>query len=539
VENIMQTKNKYFVYLRKSTDAEDRQIQSIEDQKKELEKVARQFQLGIAGVFQESKSAKAPGRPEFNKMIADIRKGKASGILCWKINRLARNPVDGGEIQWLLQQGIIRSIQTPAREYKTGDNIIMMSVELGMANQFSLDLSKDVRRGMISKAEKGWRPGRAPIGYKNDRYGEKGDKKVLVDEKKFPGVRKMWDLMLTGNYSVPKIIDIANDKWGLRTKYRKTETKLQERHGYTIFTNPFYYGEYEFAGNIHQGKHKPMITRDEFDFVQKILGKKGKPQTRHKDLPYRGIIRCGECGCSITTEVKIKRLKSDNSLKSYLYHRCTKRKLGVKCNQKPIAYDELNKQVFKTLNRITIPQSYLDFALEVLNEENVLESENRTTLIKNQQKAFDDCLKRIDNLIKLYISPDNAKRELLSDQEFKDQKAALLKEKMNIQQELKKLDERINDWMDLTEQTFKFATYAKANFANGDYETKTRILHALGSNFILKDGKLGIELKKQYHLIENGIKAIEAKSAGLELEKFSIEKAKTGVYAPVFDALSG
>lgn len=535
----MQTKNKYFVYLRKSTDAEDRQIQSIEDQKKELEKVARQFQLGIAGVFQESKSAKAPGRPEFNKMIADIRKGKASGILCWKINRLARNPVDGGEIQWLLQQGIIRSIQTPAREYKTGDNIIMMSVELGMANQFSLDLSKDVRRGMISKAEKGWRPGRAPIGYKNDRYGEKGDKKVLVDEKKFPGVRKMWDLMLTGNYSVPKIIDIANDKWGLRTKYRKTETKLQERHGYTIFTNPFYYGEYEFAGNIHQGKHKPMITRDEFDFVQKILGKKGKPQTRHKDLPYRGIIRCGECGCSITTEVKIKRLKSDNSLKSYLYHRCTKRKLGVKCNQKPIAYDELNKQVFKTLNRITIPQSYLDFALEVLNEENVLESENRTTLIKNQQKAFDDCLKRIDNLIKLYISPDNAKRELLSDQEFKDQKAALLKEKMNIQQELKKLDERINDWMDLTEQTFKFATYAKANFANGDYETKTRILHALGSNFILKDGKLGIELKKQYHLIENGIKAIEAKSAGLELEKFSIEKAKTGVYAPVFDALSG
>ena len=148
-------KIKYFVYLRKSTDTEDRQIQSIEDQKKELIKYADQFNLEIAGEFQENKSAKAPGRPEFGRMLSEINRGKANGILCWKINRLARNPVDGGEIQWLIQQGVIQSIQTPGREYKTGDNVMMMSVELGIANQFILDLSKDVKRGMQSKAEKG------------------------------------------------------------------------------------------------------------------------------------------------------------------------------------------------------------------------------------------------------------------------------------------------------------------------------------------------------------------------------------------------
>jgi len=535
----MENKIKYLAYLRKSTDAEDRQVQSIEDQKNELEKFARLLNLDIAATFQENKSAKAPGRIEFNRMLGEIKKGKAQGIICWKINRLSRNPVDGGEIQWLLQQGTLQSIQTPGREYKTGDNVMMMSVELGMANQFVLDLSKDVRRGLISKAEKGWRPGRAPIGYKNDRYGDKGNKEILVDEEKFPIVRKMWDLILTGEYSVPKIIDIANNEWGLRTTCRKKQIKLQVRHGYILFTNSFYYGEYKYAEKIYQGKHKPMITQEEFYYVQKMLGKKGKPQTRHKNLPYRGIIRCGECGCSITVEQKVKLVKSENSLKTYVYHKCTKRKIDVACSQKAISFEELNKQITRELDRITIPQSFLDFALEVLNKDNALEAGNRNILIKNQQKALNECISKIDNLIKLYISPNNANRDFISDEEFKDQKANLVREKASIQNELRKLDERLNEWVDLTEKTFKFATYAKAEFATGGYEVKTRILHALGSDFIYKDGKLAITLKKQYQIIENGNKRIVAENPALELANFSLDKAKTGIFAPVFNVLSG
>jgi site-specific DNA recombinase len=535
----MENKIKYFAYFRKSTDAEDRQIQSIEDQKNELTKFARQLDLEILATFQENKSAKAPGRIEFNKMLAEIKKGKAQGIICWKINRLSRNPVDGGEIQWLLQQGTLQSIQTPGREYRTGDNVMMMSVELGMANQFVLDLSKDVKRGLISKAEKGWRPGKAPLGYKNDKYGDKGNKEILVDEERFPLVRKMWDLMLTGEYSVPRIVDIANNKWGLRTATKSKDIKLGEKYGYEIFTNPFYFGEFDYAEKTYQGKHKPMVTQAEFCYVQKILGKKGKQLTRHKNLPYRGIIRCGECGCSITAEEKIKLIKSENILKTYIYHKCTKRKIDVPCSQKAISFEELNKQIVKKLDRITIPQGFLDFALEVLNEENVLESSNRNILIKNQQTALTNCISKIDNLIKLYISPNNANRDFISDDEFKDQKAGLIKEKVSIQNELVKLDERLNEWVDLTEKTFKFATYAKAEFATGDYETKTRILHALGSDFIYKDGKIAITLKKQYQIIENGNKKLIAEYPALELSKFSLNKARTGIFAPVFDVLSG
>jgi len=234
-------------------------------------------------------------------------------------------------VMWLMQQGIIQSVQTTGREYKTSDNTILMSVELGMATQYSIDLGRDVKRGLVSKAEKGWRPGRAPIGYKNDKAGDQGSKVIHTDEDKFPLVRKMWDLMLTGNYSVTRIVDIANNEWGLRTTSRKREIRLSDRHGYVIFTNPFYYGQYEYDGKVYNGNHKVMVTPEEFDYVQKLLGIKAKPQTRHKMLPYRGLIRCGECGCFITTEIKSKWVKAEKTLKSYIYHHCTHRKTEIKC----------------------------------------------------------------------------------------------------------------------------------------------------------------------------------------------------------------
>lgn len=535
----METKTKYFMYLRKSTSSEDRQTQSIEDQKKELERIAKQLKLEIVGIYQENKSAKRPGREEFNKMLTEIKKGKANGILCWKVNRLTRNPIDSGEIQYLLQQGILQSIQTSGREYKTGDNVLMMSVETGMANQYIIDLSKDVKRGMLGKAEKGWRPGLAPIGFLNDKGGDQGNKVIHVDEERFPIVRKMWDLMLTGNYSVSRIVDIANNEWGLRKPTRNGGMKLHESHGYKIFTNPFYYGEYEWDGKSYIGKHKPMITQAEFNYVQKLLGIKTKSHTRHKILPYRGTIRCGECGCHITTELKIKRIVSKNIIKEFIYHHCTKRKLDTKCEQKGISYDKLNGQILEKLDKIALPESFLSFAIDILNRDNELEVDNRNIQIKNQQKALRDCQDRIDNLISNYISPANADKDLISDKELKERKASLIKEKAEIEQQLDSLSRRADEWLELTEKTFNFAVYAKKNFTNGDYETKTSILRALGSEFILKDGQIEITLKKQYQLIEKSLETTNAENQRLEPTVFALDKTKTTPSEVVFDNWSG
>src|SRR3989344_8761729 len=121
---------KFFLYARKSTDVEDKQVLSIDAQLCELRALARKNELEIIEEFVEKKSAKIPGRVIFNDMMSRIGSGEAQGIICWTIDRLARNPVDGGQIQWLLQQGVIKHIQTHDRSHFPNDNVLMMSVEL-------------------------------------------------------------------------------------------------------------------------------------------------------------------------------------------------------------------------------------------------------------------------------------------------------------------------------------------------------------------------------------------------------------------------
>jgi len=150
-------KIKYFLYARKSSESEDRQVQSIDDQVNRLKKLANDLNLDIKKTYTEAKSAKKPNdRPVFDEMIRRIENGEADGILCWHLNRLSRNPIDSGKLSWLLQQKILKSIQTIERQYLPDDNVLLFNVESGMANQYILDLSRDTKRGMLKKLNAGW-----------------------------------------------------------------------------------------------------------------------------------------------------------------------------------------------------------------------------------------------------------------------------------------------------------------------------------------------------------------------------------------------
>src|SRR3989344_979581 len=253
------TKIKYFLYARKSSESEDRQVQSIDDQINRLKELVGTLGLSVKEILTEAKSAKKPYiRPVFATMLERIEKGEAQGILCWQINRLSRNPIDSGKLSWMLQQGTLKSIQTIDRQYLPDDNVLLFSVESGQANQFILDLKKNVKRGTDSKLEKGWRPNLAPQGYLND----KEEKTIIEDPLSFSLIRKMWDLMLTGNHTPPKILDIANKEWGYRTRKFKRGGggELSKSGIYKIFTNKFYAGIIEWDGRDIEGKQKRMVS---------------------------------------------------------------------------------------------------------------------------------------------------------------------------------------------------------------------------------------------------------------------------------------
>ena len=183
-------KIKYFIYARKSTESEDRQVLSISSQIDDSKKVADKFNLKVAKVFSESKSAKQPGREVFNEIIERIKSGEVQGIICWKLDRLARNPVDGFQISCLLQNGIIKHIKTPEHDYYPEDNVILMNVEFGMANQFIIDLKTNTKRGLMAKVNQGWNPCVAKPGYMGDKFSLKGEKKILKDPERFDLLKK-------------------------------------------------------------------------------------------------------------------------------------------------------------------------------------------------------------------------------------------------------------------------------------------------------------------------------------------------------------
>jgi len=514
-----------FIYARKSSESEDRQVQSIEDQINKLKELANNLGTTIKDILTEAKSAKKPYcRPVFDDMLKRIEKGEADGILCWQINRLSRNPIDSGTLGWMLQQGILKCIQTMDRQYLPDDNVLLFNVESGMANQFIIDLRKNSKRGMEGKADRGWLPSRAPIGYLN----EKLEHIIIEDKERFELVRKMWDMMLTGNYTPPQILKIANDKWGFRTAKTKRGGggELANSVIYKMFTNIFYTGMFEWSKKLYKGNYKPMINLEEFDRVQALMGRNGKPRAKSHEFAYTGLIYCEECGSMYTASEKTKLIEKDQTFKTYVYYNCTRRKKGTNCSQRnPITLDKLEEQVDIELERYSILPKFKDWALEILNRENNKEIEDRTKVYETQHKAVAETQKEIDNLTKMRY------RELIDDETFVKERDGLKDKITKLKSNLRSTENRAEKWLELTEKTFNFACYAREAYTSGTLERKREIFSALGWNFSIKDKIVRIVANDWFVPIEKAYPELEAEYRRLELQKYLTAEARNAAFA--------
>ncbi|HEX2896756.1 MAG TPA: recombinase family protein, partial [candidate division Zixibacteria bacterium] len=502
------------IYTRKSTESEDRQVLSIESQIRELKDYAQSQGLKVSSVHSESRSAKSPGRPIFSELITQIQKGKIRGILCWKLDRLSRNPVDGGALIWAMEEGHLKAIHTPQSSFfNSGNDKFWMQLEFGMAKKYVDDLSDNVKRGIKSRVIHGWAPGVPPLGYQND----KANKTIVKDEIRFPLVRKMWDLLLTGNYTPNLIVSISNKEWGLTSRRfnRIGGGAIGYSTIYKLFTNPFYFGKIQHKGLLYDGSHVPMISFAEFEKAQEILMRRTNPRPKKIEFAYTGLITCGECGASITAENKVNKYG-----RRYVYYHCTKRKGGVKCLQRVIEQKTLEDQIISFLQSITISNRLKEWATTTLRELDEEENTYKSTKHRSRQSRILGLKNELNQLINMKM------RLLISDEEFTQKRNELFLHKQRLENQQRSDNRSASN---SARDVFDFATRVEKAFKIAAPNIKREILRQVGSNFILMNKILNIHAHKPLNEVRNFNLNYESQFARFELQESSSTKAKDGL----------
>ena len=557
---ITMSKYKYGQYARKSQEAKERQALSIPDQKKEFERAISRYGLRVTKKYEESKSAFKPNnRPEFDRMLEAIRSGQIDALLVWHLDRLCRNPKEGGELLQMLQDGIIKEIRTTSGDVHNQDSDhFVLQVHFGMANQYSRNISRNVRRGNRGKISRGHIPGgRLPDGLMHGVAADGTTKINIIDPKRFPKLKKAMHKIIYEQFTPMEALCYLNDELEYLTKRSKKQggNGLSKSAWYRCLTNPIYMGD---LSEYHQHHHTDdidyvaefphMLTLDEFNKLQLILGKKGKRRSTTNNWPYNGSMGCGTCGSAIVTEerwqmvcssckhkfaltksrdecpkcqLKIEEMKSEPI--HYMWVKCGKSKKlsdGSRCPERSLPIDDFEGQVDVALKCIEIPEEFKDWAIDCLRDLHQDDSKQHAVNLRKAQVKYNQVDSQLRNLILMRTTGE------IDEDEFQMMKPALKEQKKKCEDSLQQLQEHTDNWIDKIEQIFDFATYARHWFEYGTVEQQRSILQALGSNIFLHDKKVWVDQLKPFVALKELKNSEEYEKITFELKEKSLESVK-------------
>lgn len=472
---------KFAIYCRKSTDSDDRQVLSLDSQKSTLLKIARDNKLEVIMILEESKTAKKPGRKEFDKLIQLVDKGKIQGILCWKLDRLSRNPIDGGTISWYLQQGKIQKIKTHDRDYLPSDNFLMMSVELGMANQQIRDLSMNVKRGLRTKVEKGGWSNKAPLGYLND----KATKEIVVDPERAKYIVKIFELHNTGSYGYR---DIAEElfKEGFRSI---SGSKIYKAKIQQIINNPVYCGFVKYQEYVNKGTHQPLISKTTFDYAKEVSLAKLHPRKKNHFFPLRGFVTCSSCECMFTATKK----------KGHDYYYCTNGKGSCFEHKKYLRENTLYEKIAKVLEDIPFDEELVELMYEGAKQKYKHMTGYNGEALETLKIELATLITRESRLLDAFLDLK------ISEAEYQAKNLEIRNRIVYLQQDIFDLEEKLNNLsltLEPTKQFFLDCISKQKKFLDAIPEEKQKTLSEVLWNLSMKDGEvLNYKLKSPYDIL--------------------------------------
>lgn len=343
---------KYCLYARKSTESDERQVQSIDSQVKEMLQIAERENLEIVDIRRESKSAKDSGnRPIFKELLKDITEEKFNAILTWAPDRLSRNAGDLGSLVDLMDEKKLMSIRTFGQTFSNSPNEkFLLMILCSQAKLENDNRGINVKRGLRARCERGLWPTCPPTGYfKEKRVDHKGQ--CLIDPDRGHVIRQMFEKVAYEKWSGRKLYNWLRFDLNFRTALGKKHLSLGNI--YRLLENTFYYGPFEYprgSGNWYQGKHEPLITKDLFDLVQDQMKNSQLVRRENIEFAFTKIMTCGLCGSGISATEKFKKLKN-GGYNRHIYYGCTKaRDKNCKCGY--ISEEDLIKQLQKQIDKL-------------------------------------------------------------------------------------------------------------------------------------------------------------------------------------------
>ena len=338
LDNQSTSQLKYCLYARKSSESDERQAMSIDSQLAEMRALAENEGLNVVCELQESHSAKDSGkRPVYNRLLKGLANDEYNAVLTWAPDRLSRNAGDLGAVVDLMDQGKLLHIRTYSQTFTNNPNEkFLLMILCSQAKLENDNKSLNVKRGIRTKCEMGWRPGVAPLGYMNRAFGGVND--IILDPDRADLIKEVFHKAGYERWSGRRI-KAWLDEQGFTNRSGKSVSVSQIL---VILSTPFYYGRFQYPqasdAPWYTGAHKPLISKELFDLVQETRGV-NKGIWGSKTFSFRGLLKCGQCTADITAQDKFKTLKSGD-MKRFVYYNCTRRK-DPNCKEKYVSESRL------------------------------------------------------------------------------------------------------------------------------------------------------------------------------------------------------
>ncbi|KKR24032.1 MAG: Recombinase [Candidatus Yanofskybacteria bacterium GW2011_GWD2_39_48] len=462
-------KPKYFLYARKSTEEDDRQVMSIEAQLFELREIARKENLEILEEFQESKSAKTPGREVFGEMMARVEQNDGVGILAWHPDRLARNSIDGGRIIYAVDTRKVVSLRFPTFWFEpTPQGLFMLQVAFGQSKYYSDNLAENIKRGIRQKLRRGEWLNLAPFGYQNNPRTHN----IEPHPTEARIVKLAFEEYPKGTHSFISLAQFLADLGVVS----RNGTPLAKASIKRLLTNRAYLGFIKHSGEWFDGSFEPIISPQLFSAVEEVLKSKERPRKRkaRHDFPFTGLFRCEECQSMISAQ-----WATGKSGHRYRYYRCSKKR-GV-CSQSYTQEHFLAEQIQSRLKTISLCDVYTDWMLHKVTEferEEVSVSQSEVQNLSDSIKANEA---RMEKLVSTYLDGDIAKEMYLT------RKDTLMRAILALKEKKKDFERGRNNWVEPLRNWILDLKQADFLSTSNDFHEIKSFVQKIGTNPLVRD----------------------------------------------------